>query len=59
MYDLLKEYEMVSVQDLYTLLGKSSSYVDQKWGWMDLQGSQIRRVRDGYILELPKVTSLD
>lgn len=59
LYDLLKEYECASVADLYSLVGLSSSYTDQKWGWTDLHGSQIRRVRDGYILELPKTTSLD
>jgi hypothetical protein len=59
LYDLLKEYECASVADLYSLVGLSSSYTDQKWGWTDLHGSQVRRVRDGYILELPKTTSLD
>ena len=59
LYDLLKEYESASVADLYSLVGLSSSYVDQKWGWTELHGSQVRRVRDGYILELPKTVSLD
>jgi hypothetical protein len=59
MYDLLREYEVVSVADLHSLIGWSSSYTDQKWGWTDLQGTDIRRVRDGYILVLPKSTSLD
>ena len=59
MYDLLREYEMVSVSDLYSLLGLSSSYTDQKWGWTNLQSLDIRRVRDGYILNLPKTIPLD
>lgn len=59
MYDLLREYDMVSVSDLYSLLGLSSTYIDQKWGWTNLQSSDIRRVRDGYILILPKTISLD
>jgi len=59
MYDLLREYETASVSDLYSLIGWSSTYVDQKWGWTDLQGSLVRRVREGYILELPKPQSLD
>lgn len=59
MYDLLREYEVVTVSDLRSLIGWSSSYTDQKWGWTDLQGTDIRRVRDGYILILPKTTSLD
>lgn len=59
LYDLLNKYESASVADLYSLVGLSSSYTDQKWGWTDLHGSQIRRVRDGIILELPKTTPLD
>lgn len=59
LYDLLKEYESASVADLYSLVGLSSNYTDQKWGWTDLHGSEVRRVRDGYILELPKAVPLD
>lgn len=59
MYDLLREYEIVSVSDLYSIVGLTGTYVDNKWGWTDLQGSDIRRVRDGYIVELPKVESID
>jgi hypothetical protein len=59
MYDLLKDYELVSISDLYSIVGLTASYIDNKWGWTDLNGSQVRRVRDGYVLELPKVESLD
>lgn len=59
MYDLVREYEAASIHDLKSLVGWSSSYTDQKWGWMDLQGSQIRRVREGYMLEFPRPTALD
>lgn len=59
MYDLLRDYEVVTVADLYSLVGLSSSYTDRKWGWTDLQSSEVRRVRDGYILVLPKTVSLD
>lgn len=59
MYDLLRDYEVVSVADLHSLVGLSSSYTDQKWGWTELQGTDVRRVRDGYILILPKTVALD
>jgi hypothetical protein len=59
MYDLLREYENASISDLYSLIGWSGSFVDQKWGWTDLQGSGVQRVRDGYLLNLPKPVSLD
>jgi hypothetical protein len=60
MYDMLKEYETVSVADLNSLVGRSSSYTDQKWGWTNLHGCRIFRDRNqGYVLELPKVTPID
>jgi hypothetical protein len=59
MYDLLRDYETVSIADLYSLIGWTSKYTDQKWGWTDLQGTDIRRTRDGYILILPKTIALD
>lgn len=60
MYDMLGEYETVSVADLNSLVGKSSSYTDQKWGWKNLSGCKIFRDRNhGYVLELPKTVSID
>lgn len=54
MYDLLEKYEVVSVSDLYELVGESSDYTDAKWGWTDLRGSGVTRVREGFLLDLPK-----
>lgn len=59
MYDLLGEYDLVSVADLFTLVGWTSTHVDQKWGWESLTGANVQRVRDGYILNLPKPQPLD
>jgi hypothetical protein len=60
MYDLLKEYETVSIADLNSLVERSSSYTDQKWGWTNLHGCRIFRDRSsGYVLELPKVGPID
>lgn len=59
MYDLLQRYEAVSVSDLNELLGLSGQYTDDKWGWLDLRGSDIRRLREGYLLTLPDPEPLD
>jgi hypothetical protein len=54
MYDVISRYEAVTVADLYELTGLESSHADQKWGWEDLRGSSVGRVRGGgYLLELP------
>jgi hypothetical protein len=54
MYELLSRYEQVSVSDLYELVGVSGEWTDEKYGWTDLRGSDITRVRDGYLLNLPR-----
>lgn len=59
LYDLLNEYGMVSIADLYAVIGWTSTHTHQKWGWETLHGSSIQRVRDGYILNLPKPEFLD
>jgi len=58
MYDLLEGYESVTIRDLYSLVGWSANYVDEKWGWVDLRGSDVRRDREGYRLILPTPVSL-
>lgn len=52
--DLIDRYQMVSVADLYSLVGISASHTDEKWGWMDLSSAKIGRIRDGYLLDLPR-----
>lgn len=55
MFDILSKYESVTVADLYELTGVASSHTDHKWGWTDLRGARIGRVRGGggYLLDLP------
>lgn len=53
LFDLVSRYESATVADLYELVGLSSNHTDQKWGWTDLQGSGVSRIRDGYLLDLP------
>lgn len=56
MLDDIERYESVSVGALYEFIGKSSnaSFQDYKWGWTNLRDASVRRVRDGYKLDLPK-----
>lgn len=59
LFDLVSKYESATVADLYDLVGISGSYTDDKWGWLDLRGAGITRVRNGYLLDLPKPEPLD
>ena len=57
--DLTVDYGMASVADLYDLVGITSSFTDNKYGWTELRNARPRRVRDGYLLELPRTELLD
>lgn len=54
LFDLLSQFGSASVADLYELTGVSSTHADHKWGWTDLEGSGVSKVRGGgYLLDLP------
>lgn len=59
MIDCLQRYDgMVSVADLYDMVGITGAYTDHGWGWTDLSSASVRRVRNGYMLVLPRPVSL-
>lgn len=53
LYDLVGNYGSASVADLYAMVGIQSTHTDVKWGWEDLRGAGVSRVRGGYLLDLP------
>lgn len=57
--DICEDYGMASVANLYDLVGYSTSYTDNKYGWHDIQGYSITRVREGFLLNLPDPKPLD
>lgn len=59
LYDMLGRYNTASVADLYDLVGIQGSYTDDKWGWTDLHGSRVTRIRHGYLIELPRPEPLN
>lgn len=58
MIDAIKDYGSVSIADLYDMVGAPSVFTDNSWGWFDLGNASVRRVREGYLLVLPRVESL-
>lgn len=59
MDELIDMYGNVSVADLYDLVGKSSEYTDNKYGWTNIRNAEPIRVRDGYMLKLPKALPIN
>lgn len=55
MSEILKDYGMVRVADLYELVGISGSYTDNAYGWTDMRNARSERVRGGgYLIKLPR-----
>lgn len=62
MVEILTSYGVVKVSEYYELRKRTTPnrYVDRSFGWTDLRGAKIVRLRGGiYLLDLPKYVDLD
>lgn len=60
MLEALDVYKQVTVADFYDLAGVTTEFTDNKFGWVDLRGIEVRRSpRYGYYIVLPKCIPLE
>ena len=59
MGELIDTYGVVTVADMYDLVGITCNYTDNKYGWTNIRNASIERVRDGYMLKMPKALPID
>lgn len=59
MDEIVEKYNIVSVADMYELADISGSYTDNKYGWTDIRNAQVVRIRDGYVIKMPRPMPLD
>ena len=59
MDELIDTYGLVRVADLYDLVGVSGNYTDNKYGWTNIRTADIVRIRDGYVIKLPRAMPID
>lgn len=57
--DYIEEYDSISVKDLYAYANKKSDFTKEKYGWYDLSSASVERIREGYLLKLPKPVVID
>jgi hypothetical protein len=57
--DLVIDYKQATVADLYDLVDITPAFTDNKWGWTDLRDASVNRVRNGYLINLPRTQPLD
>lgn len=54
MDEIMEEYEIVRVADLYDLVGVTGQHTDNKYGWTNIRNAEVERVRDGYRIKMPR-----
>ncbi len=54
MDELMDEYGIVRVADLYDLVGVTGEYTDNHYGWTNIRNAEVVRVRDGYRIKMPR-----
>lgn len=59
MHDIINsEYQVVSVMDMYCAAGLDCPYTYDSYGWTSLAGASVIKVRDGWMIKLPKALPL-
>lgn len=59
MFEIVDTYGVVSIADLYDLVNITGNYTDNKYGWTNLRNAEVLRVRDGYMIKLPRAMAID
>lgn len=59
MNDIIARYDYVRVLDLYDMAELTAPFTANRYGWTNLKNAYVDRVRDGYIIRLPRAMPLD
>lgn len=59
MDEIIAAYGFVRVADLYEMVGITGSHTDNNYGWTDIRSAQAIRVKDGFLLKLPRAMAID
>ncbi len=57
--EMIHRYGHATILDLYDAVGITGDHTDDNYGWIDLRSADSVRVRDGYLLRLPKPLPID
>lgn len=59
MVEVIDQYGFVTVADMYDMADIPAPYTSSKYGWTNIRTAETVRVRDGYVLKLPKAMPID
>lgn len=58
MRDYIREYDSVSVARLLDLFDLPGKYTDNNYGWTRPEDICVKRVREGYLIDVPEAEYL-
>lgn len=56
---IIQKYGQASVADFYDVVGVTSDWTDNRYGWTNIRNASIKPVRDGFMLVMPRTHVLD
>lgn len=59
LFELISKYEVATMRDLLSLAGEPHTNTDEDWGWYDLRGARAHKIREGYLIDVPRPEPLD
>lgn len=59
MQDMIDRYGVVRVDDMYDMAGLTAPYTSHRYGWTSVRNAESVRVRDGYIIKMPRAMPID
>ena len=60
MGEIIDQYGMVKVADLYDLVGVTGSYTDNNYGWTNISAAHVVRLNEGgYLIKLPRAVPIN
>lgn len=56
---MIHKYGQASIADFYDIVGVTSEFTDNKYGWTSIRKAGIKPVREGFLIVLPRTRVLD
>lgn len=56
--DIIDQYGMASVADLYDLVGIEGAFTDNRYGWTNISQASAVATRDGVVIRMPRIKPL-
>lgn len=57
--EIMSQYGLVRVADMYESAGVTGDFTACDYGWTDIRSARIDRVRDGYVIKMPRALPIN